>query len=158
MLDKPNQRGQQMTFRESDGRIVPTSSEVQSAGEKPSNIGAGKAARTSRDWDRAPSVLRDGTTALTRLDRSSLATIWWITGTHCLGTVTRTPTRIRSCCGLVCINGLRPSDVWEPDALTAHVRIYEGATSIVHGDNLVTPPQETRWQTGKTNRILNTRD
>ena len=47
---------------------------------------------------------------------------------------------------------------WEPDALTAHVRIYEGATSIVHGDNIVTPPRETRWQTGKTNRILNTKE
>jgi len=50
------------------------------------------------------------------------------------------------------------SNGWEPDALTAHVRIYEGATSIVHGDNIVTPPQETRWQTGKTNRILNTKE
>ena len=27
------------------------------------------------------------------------------------------------------------SEAWEPDALTAHVRIYEGATSIVHGSN-----------------------
>ncbi len=32
------------------------------------------------------------------------------------------------------------SDGWEPDALTAHVRIYEGANSIVHGSNIVTPP------------------
>ena len=29
------------------------------------------------------------------------------------------------------------SNGWEPDALTAHVRIYERATSIVHGHNIV---------------------
>ncbi len=51
-----------MTFRESDGRIVPKPAEVQSVGEKPSNIGAGKAAKPLRDSDRAPSVLRNGTT------------------------------------------------------------------------------------------------
>jgi hypothetical protein len=34
------------------------------------------------------------------------------------------------------------SDGWEPDALTAHVRIYEGANSIVHGSNIVTPPRK----------------
>ena len=61
------------------------------------------------------------------------------------------------------------SNGWEPDVLTAHVRIHKGATSIVHGHNIVhgrnivhehnivTPPRETRWQTGKTNRILNTK-
>ena len=32
---------------------------------------------------------------------------------------------------------------WEPDALTAHVRICEGATSIVQGNNIVTPRRET---------------
>ena len=32
-----------MTFRESDGRIVPLKSGLQSDGMKPSNIGAGKA-------------------------------------------------------------------------------------------------------------------
>ena len=57
-----------MTFRESDGRIVPLKSGDQSDGMKPSNIGAGKAARPLRDPDRAPSVLRDGSTVLTRLD------------------------------------------------------------------------------------------
>ena len=29
---------------------------------------------------------------------------------------------------------------WEPDALTAHVRICERANSIVHGSNIGTPP------------------
>jgi len=29
------------------------------------------------------------------------------------------------------------SETWEPDAPAAHVRIYEGATSIVHGSNIV---------------------
>ena len=42
-----------------------------------------------------------------------------------------------------------PSSGWEPDALTAHVRIYEGATSIVHGSNIVTPPEETGGKQGK---------
>ena len=50
------------------------------------------------------------------------------------------------------------SDGWEPDALTAHVQIYEGATSVVHGCNIVTSPRETRWQTGNTKRILNTKE
>ena len=57
-----------MTFRESDGRIVPLKSGDQSDGTKPSNIGAGKAVRLLRDPDLAPSVLRDGTTVITRLD------------------------------------------------------------------------------------------
>jgi hypothetical protein len=57
-----------MTFRESDGRIVPLKSGDQSDGMKPSNIGAGTAIRPMRDPDRAPSVLRDGITVLTRLD------------------------------------------------------------------------------------------
>jgi|JI61114C2RNA_FD_contig_123_54827_length_468_multi_2_in_1_out_0_1 hypothetical protein len=59
-----------MTFRESDGRIVPLKSGLQPDRMKPSNIGAGKAARRLRDRDRAPSVLRDGTAVLTWLDRS----------------------------------------------------------------------------------------
>ena len=57
-----------MTFRESDGRIIPLKSGHQPDGMKPSNIGAGKAVRPIRDPDRAPSVLRDGTTVITRLD------------------------------------------------------------------------------------------
>ena len=57
-----------MTLRESDGRIVPLKSGDQSDGMKPSNIGAGKAARPIRDPDRAPTVLRDGPSVITRLD------------------------------------------------------------------------------------------
>lgn len=55
-----------MTFRESDGRIVPLKSGHQPDGMKPSNIGAGKAARPIRDPDRTSSVLRDGTTMRNR--------------------------------------------------------------------------------------------
>jgi hypothetical protein len=58
-----------MTFRESDGRIVPLKSGLQPDGMKPSNIGAGKAARLSHNPDRAPSVLRDGLTVIIRLDK-----------------------------------------------------------------------------------------
>ena len=57
-----------MTFRESDGRIVPMKSGLQPDGTKPSNIGAGKAARPLHDPDRAPTVLRDGSSVITRLD------------------------------------------------------------------------------------------
>ena len=58
-----------MTFRESDGRIVPLTSGPQPDGMKPSNIGAGKAARLVHDPDRALPVLRDGTSVITRLDQ-----------------------------------------------------------------------------------------
>ena len=57
-----------MTLRESDGRIVPLKSGDQSDGMKPSNIGAGNAARPIRDPDRASTVLRDGPSVITRLD------------------------------------------------------------------------------------------
>ena len=57
-----------MTLRESDGRIIPTKLDYQSSGTKPGNAGVGKAARPLRDPDRAPPVLRDGASVLTRLD------------------------------------------------------------------------------------------
>ena len=59
-----------MTLRESDSRIVPLPPEDQSVGDKPGNTGAGKAAGISRDPDRAPTVLSDGTSVITRLDRT----------------------------------------------------------------------------------------
>ena len=58
-----------MTFRESDGRIVPLKSGPQPDRTKPSNIGAGKAIRPVHDPDRAPPVLRDGSSVITRLDQ-----------------------------------------------------------------------------------------
>jgi hypothetical protein len=58
-----------MTLRDSDDRIVPKLPEVQSGSDKPGNTGAGKAVRISRDPDRASTVLSDGTSVLTRLDR-----------------------------------------------------------------------------------------
>ncbi len=42
MPDKPNQRGRQMTFWESDAPIVLTKLEVQSSRQKPGNAGQGK--------------------------------------------------------------------------------------------------------------------
>jgi len=53
----------------SDGGIVPLNREDQSRGMKPGNAGAGKAARPSRDTDRTSTVLSDGDSVLTRLDR-----------------------------------------------------------------------------------------
>ena len=67
MPDKPNQQGRQTTFRESDGRIVPTKLDHQSSGAKPGNAGVGKAARPLRDSDQAPPVRSDGPSVLTRL-------------------------------------------------------------------------------------------
>ncbi len=69
MPDKLNKQGRQTTVRESDCCIVPLKLEFQSGGTKPGNTGRGKAARRSRDSDRSPSVHRDGTAVLTRLDR-----------------------------------------------------------------------------------------
>jgi hypothetical protein len=40
------------------------------------------------------------------------------------------------------------SEAWEPDALTAHVRICEGANSILQGHDIVTPLWETSGQQG----------
>lgn len=53
----------------SDGGIVPLKREDQSRRVKLGNAGAGKAARPSRDADRTSSVLSDGDSVLTRLDR-----------------------------------------------------------------------------------------
>ena len=61
-----------MTFRESDGCIVPMKLEDQSGGTKPGNAGVGKAARLSRDSDRTSAVLSYGHTVLTRLGPSSI--------------------------------------------------------------------------------------
>ena len=60
-----------MTFRDSDDRIVPQQLDAQSSESKSGNTDAGKAVRILRDPDWAPSVHRDGTTVLTRLDRIS---------------------------------------------------------------------------------------
>jgi len=60
-----------MTLRESDDRIVLTRPADQAGREKPSNIGEGKAVGISRDPDRASTVLSDGDSVLTRLDRIS---------------------------------------------------------------------------------------
>ena len=68
MPTEPQRRERQMTLWESDGRIVPLKPEVQSGGSKPGNAGAGKAAKPTRGPDRAPTVLRDGHSVLTRLD------------------------------------------------------------------------------------------
>jgi group II intron reverse transcriptase/maturase len=69
MPDKPNQQGRQTTFRESDGCEVPMKLEDQSSGPKPSNIGVGKAARTSRDPASASLTLSGESSVLDRLDR-----------------------------------------------------------------------------------------
>ena len=60
-----------MTLRDSDDPVVPQRPEVQSGSEKPGNTGAGKRVGISRDPDRPPPVLSDGTSVLNRLDRIS---------------------------------------------------------------------------------------
>ena len=68
MPDKSKWQERQMTLRESDGRIVPLSLAGQASESMPSNAGAGKAAKLTRDPDRASTVLRDGDSVITRLD------------------------------------------------------------------------------------------
>lgn len=68
MLDEPQRRERQRTFWESDGRIVPLKRDDQSRGSKPGNADEGKAAKLTRGPDRAPTVLSDGDSVLTRLN------------------------------------------------------------------------------------------
>lgn len=68
MPAEPQRRERQMTFWESDGRIVPLKREVQPRGSKRGNARAGKAAKLTRVPDRALTVHRDGVPVLTRLD------------------------------------------------------------------------------------------
>ncbi len=143
MPDKLNKQGRQTTDRESDCCIVPTKLEDQSSGQKPGSAGVGKAARQTRDRDRASSVLRDGTTVLTWLDRITRQ------GDERVRKV-RFGHNIQCQRKVFCqLSFKRVTSVcWEPDALTAHVRICEGANSIVHGSNIVTPPEETGGKQG----------
>ena len=68
-----------MTFRESDGCIVLPKPEDQSGGQKLGNSRVGKAAKPTHDRDWALSVLRDGTTMLTRLFRiTSVSDKCWL--------------------------------------------------------------------------------
>ena len=66
-----------------------------------------------------------------------LAQVLRFPGTKPLGfaeTIDRPDCDVSNGCGCgVTSNG------WEPDALTAHVRICEGTNSIGHGSNIVTP-------------------
>jgi RNA-directed DNA polymerase len=68
MPHEPQRRERQMTFWESDGRIVPIARESQSRASKPGNSGAGKAAKLTRGSDLALPVHRDGTSVITRLN------------------------------------------------------------------------------------------
>ncbi len=67
MPAEPPRRERQMTLWESDGRIVPQKRAEQVRGTKPGNAGEGKAAKPTRGPDRAPPVLRDGASVITRL-------------------------------------------------------------------------------------------
>lgn len=115
-----------MTVRESDDRIVPQRRADQAGREKPGNAGAGKAVGISRDLDRASTVLSDGPSMLTRPARSI--------GFHALDSryvlhrgVGCHP--VLNVCDASFVSAgvlIMPSEIWEPYALTAHVRIYEG--------------------------------
>jgi len=137
-----------MTIRESDGRIVPQPAEDQSAGEKPGNAGPGKAARVSRDPDRTSPVLSDGTAMIRRPGHMTTERRERQVAFRCcrpahtsVGNRRHEPRLLGA--------PIVTSEAWEPDALTAHVRIYERANSIVQGSNIVTPPKETGGQQGK---------
>jgi hypothetical protein len=140
-----------MTFRESDDRIVPLHPEDQSGGDKPSNIGVGKAVGILRDPDRAPTVLSDGTSVLTRLDRSSMIRARRISETIAVPSVVCTPP-FNDCAvdSLPACVATLPSKVWEPDAGKRHVRIYEGP-EINEAEHAIRHHSSTGWQTGNAN-------
>jgi len=121
-----------MTFRESDRSIVPLSptgllKKGQSGNEKPSNIGAGKAEGIFlRDPDQAPPVLSDGTLVITRLARSMIRTRRTSETISVPSDECTPPLRDCAVDSLPACMSRLPSEVWEPDALTAHVRIHEG--------------------------------
>ena len=69
MPEKLKRRRRQRALRESDRRILPRKPEVQSGRTKPSNVGAGKATRPSRDPDSEPPAHRGRHSVLDRQDR-----------------------------------------------------------------------------------------
>jgi len=75
MSDKLKKQERQMTLWESDGCIVPLKPMEEphagdsTGGSKPSNVGAGKAARPTRERRRTPSALSGGQTVTNRLER-----------------------------------------------------------------------------------------
>ena len=120
-------------FRESEGCIVPLKRDVQSRGVKPGNAGAGKAAEPSRDSDPTPTALSGGLSVQNRLDhifawaRESSAAI---RAANADGSPAVRSRRSRRSEPVVCV---RTGDGGEPDALTAHVRFWEGAVPIDDG-------------------------
>ena len=68
MSDEPQRRERQMTFWESDGRIVPLKS-ATADGSKRGNARAGKAAKLTRGTVRPPSARSGSPTVLARLNR-----------------------------------------------------------------------------------------
>ncbi len=123
MPDKSKWQERQTTLRESDGGIVPLSLADQAGESMPGNAGAGKAARLTRGPDRAPTVLSDGTSVLTRLDRIFADP----TGVqdHPLLFSSRVRRRVKrgqSSVTYPLVLALK-SEIWEPDAVTPHVRI-----------------------------------
>ena len=60
-----------MTLRESDDPVVPQQPEIQSGGEKPSNIGAGKRVGISRDSEASSPAPSGGSSVQDRLERIS---------------------------------------------------------------------------------------
>ena len=102
----------------SEGCIVPQKPEDQSGGTKPGNAGEGKAAE--------------------RLSQVGQG-------------IARTQRRIRDDNRTSCRTqrlALRECSRGEPDALTAHVRFWEGPVVNWTWIDLVTPPEETGGQQG----------
>ncbi len=69
MPEKLKRQRRQRALRESDRCIVPQKPAVQAGRTKPSNVGAGKATRPSRDPDSEPPAHRGRHSVLDRLDR-----------------------------------------------------------------------------------------
>ena len=147
-----------MTLRESDDPVVPQRPECQSGSEKPSNIGAGKRVGISRDPDRPPPVLSDGPSVLSLLGRSivwSHGIPWFILRGDVDCDVQRTRHRRLA---VLTRASAKPSEIWEPDAVTPHVRICEGPRVNAARLKSCDTTMGNQWPTGNTKLNLNPRD
>ena len=158
MPEKWNEQQRQTTLRESDGRIVPKQFEDQSECDKPGNTGVGKAARISRDFE-SPPFAHSGESRCSALDFA--ASICTNSGSRLLERVGRGShpsdcTLMRRRVGSLFT--LDVGEIWEPDAVTRHVRIYEGPRVNEARLKYCDTTTGNQWQTGKTNLNLNQRD
>ena len=158
MPEKWNKQRRQTTLRESDGRIVPKQFEDQSECDKPGNTGVGKAARISRDFE-SPPFAHSGELRCSALGFAACNSM--NSGSRLLERVGRGShpsdcTLMRRRAGSLFT--LDVGEIWEPDAVTRHVRIYEGPMVNAARLKYCDTTTGNQWQTGNTNLNLNHSD